>query len=256
MIMGLSACTVGYLSHVSDIPVSTFIFDINGKSTTGKTTCAKLAISMGGSVQSRSDKVSLSATCSTTANALYGILNDNFGYPMLFDETGRFGKFHNYMEMIYALADGTDKARMTKNGAISTVKHWSTSILFTGEAPMLDKADKADGLIVRVIPLSNVKWTENKSQAHNVDAFSCKYAGLPIQKLARYICSQSSEEIAALYKYDIDLLADKIPVKEEFRDRIAKFVALLSLTTTLEIIRQEMKPKKLLSMLSTNTMRT
>lgn len=116
MIMGLSACVVGFLSHVSDIPVPTLIFDINGKSTTGKTTCAKLAVSMGGSVQASSDKVSLSATCSTTANALYGILNNNFGYPMLFDETGRFGRYHNYMEMIYALADGTDKARMTKSG--------------------------------------------------------------------------------------------------------------------------------------------
>lgn len=233
MIMGLSACMVGYLSRVSDIPVPTLIFDIYGKSTTGKTTSAKLAVSMGGSVQSCSDKVSLSATCSTTANALYGILNDNFGYPMLFDETGRFGKLHNYMEMIYALADGTDKARMTKNGTISTVKHWATSVLFTGEAPMLDKADKADGLIVRVIPLSNVNWTENRSQAHLVEAFSKNYAGLPIQKLAKYICSQSSEEILALYKSDIELLIDDIPVEAEFKERIAKSAALLLLTAQL-----------------------
>lgn len=153
MIMGLSACTVGYLSRVSDIPVPTLIFDINGKSTTSKTTCARLAVSIGGSVQNRSDKDSLSATCSTTANTLYGILNDNFGYPILFDETGRFGKFHNYMEMIYALADGTDKARMTKNGTISTVKHWAASVLFTGEAPKSRPS------------LSDEKLTDEKVQA-------------------------------------------------------------------------------------------
>lgn len=211
----------------------TLIFDINGKSTTGKTTCAKLAISMGGSVQGSVDKVSLSATCSTTANALYGILNDNFGYPMLFDETGRFGRYHNYMEMIYALADGTDKARLTKNGTISTVKHWATSVLFTGEAPILEKADKTDGLIVRVIPLGNVKWTESKSQAHDVDAFSYNYAGMPIQKLAKYLYTHEEADVVELYKSDIELLADRIPVKEDFRERVAKSVSILSLTSLL-----------------------
>lgn len=98
---------------------------------------------------------------------------------------------------------------------------------------MLEKADKADGLIVRVLPLGNVKWTESKSQAHDIDAFSNNYAGLPIQKLARYLHSHSEEDVVELYKSDIELLADRIPVKEDFRERVAKSVALLSLTTTL-----------------------
>lgn len=211
----------------------TLIFDINGKSTTGKTTCARLAVSMGGSVKNSSKKISLSATCSATTNALYGVLNENFGYPMLFDETGRFGKYHNFSEMIYSLADGSDKARMTKRGTMSAVKHWATSILFTGEAPILEKADKADGLLVRVIPLSNIKWTYSKSQAHNVEAFSHNYAGLPIAKLAEYIYSQSPNEIITKYKSHIDLLADNIPVKIEFKERVAKSAAILSLTATL-----------------------
>ena len=51
MIMGLSACVMGYLAIVSEIPVPSLIFDINGRSTTGKTTCSKLAVSMGGALK-------------------------------------------------------------------------------------------------------------------------------------------------------------------------------------------------------------
>lgn len=233
MIMGLSACVTGYLAIVSEIPVPSLIFDINGRSTTGKSTSAKLSVSMGGALK-EPNKISLSATCSTTANALYGILNDNFGYPMLFDETARFGKSHNYTEMIYSISDGTDKARMTKNGDISAVKHWATAVLFTGESPLLSKADTADGLLVRVIPLCNIKWTKNAEQAHKVEEFSAKYAGLPIWHLAKYIYSiHNSNNIINTYKYEINRLTEVIPLDDEYKERTAKSIAILSLTTLL-----------------------
>lgn len=242
IVMGLSACVVGYLSVVvNDVIQPSLIFDINGKSTTGKTTCARLAISVGGAVKGGSDKTSLSGTCSTTANALYGLLNNNFGYPMLFDETARFNKKLNYSEMIYSLADGTDKTRMKASRKVSPPQHWATTIIFTGEFSLLSRADKADGLLVRVVPFNNVKWTRDKDQAHHVEMFSAKYAGLPIQELAKYLHVLSPKKIIDIYKSEITALTSKIPLDQDYQERVAKSVAVL--TTTAKLAAEALKIK-------------
>lgn len=132
-VIGMSAVLVGYISVLfKDVKVPTLIFDINGRSTTGKTTCANLVISMGGAIKPAGDMVSLSGTCSTTINALYGVLDNNFGFPILFDEISRLGKA-NMDSMAYSIADGTDKARMNGDGEVKPPKRWATTVIFTGK---------------------------------------------------------------------------------------------------------------------------
>ncbi len=56
VVIGLTSCLIGYLSTIPEsVEVPTLIFDINGRSTTGKTTCSNLAVSMGGTPKKRNE---------------------------------------------------------------------------------------------------------------------------------------------------------------------------------------------------------
>lgn len=240
VVIGLSACMVGYLS-VMGAEVPTLIFDINGRSTTGKTTCSKLAVSMGGLPQKCPDKISLSGTCSTTVNALYGVLNNNYGYPMLFDEIARLGRYADYSGMVYAISDGTDKSRMSSDSKVKPPKHWATSVIFTGEFSLLSNASNADGLIMRVIPFNNVKWTNSAEQAHQIEAFSGKYAGLPILHFAKYLLELIPDGVISLYFSHVSSLTKRIPMPSCYQERLAKSVAVMAITA--EMAEKALKVK-------------
>lgn len=166
-------------------------------------------------------------------NAMYGILNDNFGYTMLFDEIARLGKYADFISMIYSLSDGTDKKRLGKDSKVIPPRTWATSIVFTGEFSLLKYAAKADGLQMRVISFPNVQWTKSAEQAHDVSAFSKKYAGLPVMEFAKYLYMQDCNAILDEYGNKISSLTSEIPLKPCYRERIAKSVAVLILTSEL-----------------------
>lgn len=234
MVIGLSSCLTGYLSVMSKgIEIPSLLFDINGRSTTGKSTCGKFAVSMGGFPDKIPGKMSLAGTCSTTVNALYGILNDNYGYTMLFDEIARLGKYADFTSMIYSLSDGTDKNRLGKSSKVIPPRTWATSIVFTGEFSLLKYAAKADGLQMRVISFPNVQWTQSAEQAHAVSAFSKKYAGLPVMEFARYLYKLDPNAVLAEYEQKISSLTNEIPIKPCYKERMAKSVAMLMMTSEL-----------------------
>lgn len=233
VVIGMSAVLVGYISVLfKDVKVPTLIFDINGRSTTGKTTCANLAVSMGGAIKPAGDMVSLSGTCSTTINALYGVLDNNFGFPILFDEISRLGKA-NMDSMAYSIADGTDKARMNGDGEVKPPKRWATTVIFTGEHRILGDRSVADGVFMRVIPFNNVSWTSSAAQAHAVEAFSTNYAGIGNIVFAEYLARASPNDVIDLYLQNTSSLTTKIPVADCYKERMAKSVSVLVTTAEL-----------------------
>ena len=227
--LGLSACVVGYIRlHTS---VSNLICSIHGKTTTGKTTAAKLAISMGGNPYCGDDKISLAGTCSTTANAMYGQLRGNHGYPMLFDELGSISKSTDIEQMLYCIAEGEDKKRMTKSGDIRLLEKWSTTIIFTSEYPIFT-SDVQSGLNVRVLNLADVEWTKNAKQARNIELFSKAFAGLGIDILADYIVNNASG-IYQSYESYVSEISDNLKVDSSLKVRTSKPIAILKLTAEL-----------------------
>lgn len=227
VVIGLSACVVGYISNFA--AVDSLICNIYGQSTTGKTTAAKLAISMGGNVDCGKDKNSLSGNCHATKNALLGKLANNFGYPMLFDELGRLDRNVDITQLIYTIADGTDKSRMNKNSSLKIGDRWATTVIFTGEFSMLEDKSAPKGTEIRVLSFPYVLWTKDAEQASEVERFSKEYAGLGISLLAKEIIADSKGFYNAYEKLAIETRAE-IPVEEAYKARIAKSVSILKLT--------------------------
>ncbi len=176
---------------------------------------------------------SLSDTCSTTVNALYTKLNDNYGYTILFDETRRLGTKADIAGLIYSVSEGTDKSRMCGNNQVKPPNHWATVVIFTGESELAPSKERADGLMVRVVSFNNVQWTKSAKQAAQVRAFSEKYAGLPIMALAHYLQKKSPDEIVAMYNDEVSSLTSKIPLQPCYQERMVKAVAALSVTPKL-----------------------
>lgn len=59
---------------------------------------------------------------------------------------------------------------MNKEGQIKDSGKWLTTILSTGEASLLSKANQNIGLKVRLTELSNVNWTKNADHANRIKA--------------------------------------------------------------------------------------
>ncbi|MBP3854835.1 MAG: DUF927 domain-containing protein [Ruminiclostridium sp.] len=192
VILGLSACTIGFLK-TKDVVLDSLVVNIYGTSTTGKTTGAKLAISMGGSPQNTYKQSSLARTCSTTQNALIAQLRGNSGYPVLFDELGMLDKRVNIPQLVFDIATGSGKQRLNAACKFHFDKSWATTIIFTGEASLLEGQKVVDGINMRVLTFDNAKWTVSAKQAHEVEQFSKAYSGLPITLLAEFINSYKTK---------------------------------------------------------------
>ena len=230
--IGLTACVNGFLK-ANGVNIDTSIYNICGRSTTGKTTAAKLAVSMGGSITAKKDRLSLFGNCSATANAVEERLNANFGYPVAFDELGRLKKDIDVSQLIYDIAEGTNKDRLDANSKLKKPKKWATSVIFTGEYSILNKVDKTDGIGIRVITFEGVQWTQNEDEAHKVESFFTAFGGIGIDLLAEEIMRHKASTIVKGFWLIVRAVKAQLEISEEYRERVGKSIAVLLLTALL-----------------------
>lgn len=162
--IGASAILNGYIGEL--VQTDTLIVHLVGDSSQGKTTAARLAVSVAGSSDVR--KSSLFKSWNATYNGIITRMQGNHGMPVAFDEISKFrGK--DMSDVVYVLTDGREKDKCNKDGEMKLVKavdSWHTVIISTGEASLLNKCSENTGLKVRVIELEDV-FTKS---AKNADA--------------------------------------------------------------------------------------
>ena len=233
MILGLSACVVGFLK-ANAVNIDTIICSIVGRSTTGKSTVAKLAASMGGSVVGvKKGKRSLFGNCSATENAIEERCNGNYGEPVVFDEIGRFKKQTDFSQLLYDLAEGTNKDRLDSNSKLRKPKTWSTTVIFTGEFSILSKVDKTDGLSLRLLSFEYDQWTNSPEESHEVEKFFAQYNGRGIDMFAEEILRHKPDVIIRAFWRIVRITQSKLSVAPEYCERIAKSIAVMLLTALL-----------------------
>ena len=233
MVIGLSACVVGFLKN-NAVNVDSIIYNIFGRSTTGKTTAAKLATSMGGSVfTNSSDKRSLFGNCSATANAIEERLNGNYGYPTVLDEIGRLKKDIDVTQLIYDIAEGTNKDRLDSNSKLKKPKIWATGVILTGEFSILSKVNKTDGVGLRVLTFEFPNWTQSADEAHSVEIFITKFSGIGIDMLADEMLLHKPDVIVRAFWRIVKIAKQKLSISPDYRERVGKNIAVMLLTALL-----------------------
>jgi putative DNA primase/helicase len=112
-------------------------FHLYGASSKGKTTDVQLAASVWGS---GADPAEAPGTAyvkkwNATANAVEAIAAEHNDGLLVLDEIGE-AQVHDFSRLVYQLAGGQGKSRLTRDAALRSPRRWRVFVLSTGEVPV------------------------------------------------------------------------------------------------------------------------
>lgn len=222
--MSFSSVIAGYL-YRKDKNADTLLMHIAGKSTTGKTTASKLAVSIFGLPDTKNK--GLLRTWNGTTNAIINSLGGNFGIPLVFDE---FSMVRNkdMSREVYTITGGEEKARLTDSITQRKRPKWATTIISTGEQSIFERTNNNGGLRVRAFSIEGVEWTKSAKNAENIKAIISENYGYAGVEFIKYIFEQGFEIIDDKWEYWKSKCLEVIP-DNPFKNRVAnKFAVIMA----------------------------
>lgn len=167
------------------ISIEGLLLSIQGSSSTGKSTAAKLATSLIGNANGTMG--SLKSSWGSTEQAQIMKLSGLSGIPLLFDELGTRNNSSSLGNFAFTLADGHDRARGDANGHLRPSSSWSgVMVISTSEDSILSMLPSKDGTLVRVLELSG-SFARSGSEAEHIGQVISKNYGHAIPALMKVI---------------------------------------------------------------------
>lgn len=222
MCIGFSSVIVGYL-NITNKDADTIIIHLAGKSTTGKTTASKLALSVFGLPDIKNK--GLLRTWNATTNAMINSLGGNFGVPIAFDELSMVNQ-KSITKELYTIATGLEKARLNDSITQRKQQTWATTILSTGEQSIFERTNNNAGLRVRAISFEGVAWTESAENAENIKTVINENYGHAGVEFVKYIFAQGFEIIDEKFEVWKAKALEVMP-DSQFKDRVANKFAII-----------------------------
>lgn len=164
-----------------DIHTGNILVSLVGESSTGKTSAGCLAVSLGSKCSFAGD--SMVATFADSKNSLMHSIYSS--YPMLIDEGSLIR--YNPTSLIYELAEGKEKGRLTKSLEKADSKTFSTAIFMTSEKSILNLCDENTGLYVRCLEFEGVTWTRSAESADKIKRICEQNYGFVIPMIVKYL---------------------------------------------------------------------
>lgn len=222
MCIGFSSVIVGYL-NITNKDADTIIIHLAGKSTTGKTTASKLALSVFGLPDIKNK--GLLRTWNATTNAMINSLGGNFGVPIAFDELSMVNQ-KSITKELYTIATGLEKARLNDSITQRKQQRWATTILSTGEQSIFERTNNNAGLRVRAISFEGVSWTKSAENAENIKTVINENYGHAGVEFVKYIFAQGFEIIDEKFEVWKAKALEVMP-DSQFKDRVANKFAII-----------------------------
>jgi len=174
---------------------------VYGKSSTGKTTASKVSQSCYAS----EDYEKINLNFHGTENGLLKQLEGMQGMGVLIDDTS-LSSIKDYTPLIYKLALGTDKARLSsKDFQLVHVEKWATSIMLTSEESILDQCNPdLEGAFARMIEIK-VEDDDLFDDAQECDELRTYY-----QKNYGFL---APEIVKCIIREGIDVIKDRYEVE-------------------------------------------
>lgn len=220
--IGFSAPIVGYL-YRKDKNTDTLIIHMAGKSTTGKTTGSKVAVSPFGVPDTKGK--GLFRTWNGTTNAIINSLGGNFGIPLVFDEFSMV-RSKDMSKEVYTIAAGEEKARLTDTITQRKRPQWATTIISTGEQSIFERANNNGGLRVRAFAFEGVEWTKSAENAETIKTAISQNYGYAGVEFIKYIFKQGFSIIDDKWDYWKAKCLEVIP-DNPFKNRVANKFAII-----------------------------
>lgn len=227
VILGLSATLVGYLNQHETC--ESLLVHLCGDSSTGKTTAARLAVSVAG--KPSFDGNTLMATFQSTKNAITKAVAKNYGFPQVFDELSMFAG--NQTELIYSLASGKEKSRLNLKQEERASENWSTTIITTGEKSLLVDGKQNAGLSVRVLVFDSVKWTKDADHAERITSVITENYGHATLEFARFLLDYDIQKVRSKMDFWRNAYLEGTTMNDKFAERMSKKYAVLLTTASI-----------------------
>lgn len=224
LVLGASSAVLGLLA--TRYPLESLFFHLPGESSTGKSTAAMLAASVWGSPVLNGN--GLVTSWNTTLNSLQKKLIGNHGIVFCLDEVSQYiGK--NITQVIYSLAEGVIRSRLTKDSQQSEPGCWNTVILSTGEKSLMDEAHQNSGLRIRLFELELNQWTQDARNSSIIkETIITNYGYLGID-LASELMNLNFNLLDTYYRQWMGKLSQRLP-DNPFKERIVSKLAVLLVT--------------------------
>lgn len=158
-----------------------------GDSSSGKTTAGLLAVSLGASPNIADE--SFVHTCDSTMNAIMRSINSSF--PTLLDEGAQLRG--NKTSFVYAVSNGKEKSRLTKEITMQDTNVFHTSIFLTSERSIVDECEDANGIRVRVLEFTNVSWTKSAKSSERIKEVCKNNYAVAVPKIAEHLLADNME---------------------------------------------------------------
>ena len=231
---GFSAPVVGLMSKEMDL--DTLIIHLYGDTTKGKTTAVRVAAAPFGKPSDKEN--GLIGTWNGTLNALIGKLADNSGLPFILDEASMKSKT-DFTSMIYTIASGSEKARMSKEAQLREQQHWTTTVISTAEHSLLEKSKKNAGLSMRVFEFGNESWTTSASNADALKNGLNQHYGHAGVVFIKYLIEKGKDYILDKWQNWSRECYNKMTSVDRLSHRIADKLAIL--LTTAELVNESLE---------------
>lgn len=226
--IGFSAVVSSWLEKQNLADLGTIVLNINGRSSSGKSTVEQLLLSPFGNPVFK--KTGLGVTHSGTLNGIIDALGGINGMPRVIDDLTQNTQI-NITELIYTIAQKETKKRCGKDWN-NIAEGWSGLVVISSEEPILDSC-RSGGLYGRVLFADNIQWTKTAEEAETIKAVVQKNYGFKGADFAKFIQSKGMDELSTLLtKHRQDLLS-RIELQDAFTARISNKLAVISMTVDL-----------------------
>lgn len=225
--IGLSSVLVHPLEKQTNL--KGLLVHVSGDSSQGKTTAVQVALSAWGYPDT--GEGGLLRTWYSTDNALVAALRGNWGVTVGFDESS-MSRSRDFGNLIYTLAEGLEKARLDDQSRLQASGDWRTTILSTGEFPLLERSGQNTGLRVRILEVAHRQFTESAEHADTLKKGTRRHYGHAGPALAEYLAKRKWSKAEAAWSRWREQALRSLPT-DPYAHRIAGKLALILATAEL-----------------------
>jgi len=224
---GLSSAVVGMLALRTS--VNSLLFHIFNRTTTGKTTAIRVGLSPWGNPDSTSN--GLLRTWNGTDAGIAAHFRDNFGIAIGLDEASVRGeKQRQSASLVYQLAMGRDRDRLTGGSKRAETAEWATTMISNAEHSILDFCGKNGGIRARMFEIGGIQWTDGPEHAEALTEGLLEHYGVAGPEFARYLLDVGEEAVEELWKNQREVMMAKLTAQDKLSARVVGKLAIIAIT--------------------------
>lgn len=205
-----------------DFNVEPFIIDLSGKTSTGKTTALKVA----GSVWGTDDLRSEWNTTKVSVERKASMMNS---FPLIYDDT-RKAPVYQLADIVYQFSGGRSKGRGNIH-SIDSESTWQNILISTGETSIVEYGQEKAGISARVITLQDNPFNDDVDFRDLYDGLENNFGHLGLAFIDQY--NKHKLEYKESFKGHEKLFIEKAE-DNEIMQRLGRAFALLQ--TAAEIL--------------------